>query len=135
MTPQERLQAIKTELTTDPLNRGYASLDDEQAARAFSRPDRTVDREQLPSGVLVSCLDKADFAALAAADRTYLNLFVSASDVPITAAVKQVLAGMFAAGTTTRANIVQAMQRSGSRAIELGLGNVTASDIADAKRI
>jgi hypothetical protein len=131
----EQLQIIKGELTADPLQRGYAAMSDEDAAASLMRQDRTVDREQLSSGVLVSCLDKAEFTALSNADKAYLNLFITASDVPMTADVRQALRSMFPAGSKTRQNINQSTRRIGSRAEELGLASVTTSGIADAKRL
>lgn len=101
----------------------------------LNQPNRTIDRENLSSGVLVSCLDKAEFTALSNADKAYLNLFITASDVPMTTDVKQALRGMFPAGSKTRQNINQSTRRVGSRAEELGLSGVTPSDIADSKRL
>jgi hypothetical protein len=134
MTPAE-LATLKTEITTDPLGRGYAAMDDESASKSLNKLIRTIDRESLSSGLLVSCLDKAEFTALVAADKAYLNLFITATEVPMTADVRQALRNMFPAGSKTRANINQATKRDGSRAEELGLGNVTPSDIADSKRL
>ena len=57
---QEQLQIIKDELTADPLQRGYAAMSDESAANSLMQQNRTVDRENLSSGLLVSCLDKTE---------------------------------------------------------------------------
>lgn len=131
----EQLAILKEELTADPLQRGYAAMGDDDAALSINRSDRTIDREQLSSGVLVSCLDKAEFTALSNADKAYLNLFITASDVPMTKDVRQALRGMFPADSKTRQNINQSTRRIGSRAEELGLSGVTPSTIADAKRL
>jgi hypothetical protein len=130
------LVALKTELTTDPQSIGYAAAnaDHEALAKLLNRPQRTIDAESLSSGVLVSCLDKTEFAALSAADKQYLNLFVTAGDVPISANVRQALRALFPAESETRKRINAATRRKGSRAEELGFGRVTESDVADALR-
>lgn len=130
------LAALKTELTSDPAAIGYAAAngDHDAITKLLNRPQRTIDAESLPSGVLVSCIDRAEFAALSAADKQYLNLFVTAGDVPMSQNVRQALRVLFPAGSETRTRINRATRRAGSRAEELGLGRVTESDVADALR-
>jgi len=128
------LVALKTELTSDPAGLGYAGKSHEDQAVLINKPQRTIDAETINGGVLVSCLDKTEFAALTAADKAYLNLFVTAGDVPVTANVRQALRALFPAGSETRNRINAATRRNGSRAEELGLGRMTESDVADALR-
>lgn len=131
------LTALKTEITTDPAAIGYAATngDHEQISKLLNRPQRTIDAETINGGVLVSCLDKTEFTALSAPDKAYLNLFVTAGDVPVSANVRQALRALFPVGSETRNRINAATRRAGSRAEELGLGRVTESDVADALRI
>lgn len=130
------LVALKAEITSDPAAIGYAAVITDHLALAgiLNRPQRTIDAETLSSGVLVSCIDRAEFAALSAADKAYLNLFVTAGDVPMSANVRQALRALFPANSETRTKINQATRRTGSRAEELGFGRVTESDVADALR-
>ena len=132
-----QLALLKTELTADPAGIGYAPLTVErhvEIARLINRPGRSADRDSLTSGLLVSCLDKTEFTALAPADKAYLNLFVTAGEVTLTQDVRQALRGLFPQGSKTRGNINAAIRRDASRAEELGFGRVTESDIADALR-
>ena len=130
------LVALKTELTTDPESIGYAAANGDHVAvaRMLNKPGRSIDGEKLSSGVLVSCLDKTEFTALSAPDKAYMNLFVTAGDVPMTQEIRQSLRQLFPAGSKTRTNINQATKRDGSRAEELGFGRVTESNVADALR-
>ena len=130
------LVALKTEITGDPAAIGYATAngDHEAIAKLLNKPQRTIDAETINGGVLVSCLDKTEFAALTAADKAYLNLFITAGDVPVSANARQALRSLFPAGTETRNRINAATRRKGSRAEELELGPVTESDVADALR-
>jgi hypothetical protein len=128
------LQRLKTELQTDPATVGYAALgqDYEALARLINRQQRSIDRETLTSGMLVSCLDLVEFTALSAANKAWLNLFVQANEVPMTNDVRVSLRALFPAGSKTRQAINQATKRTGSRADELGLVGVTESDVAEA---
>lgn len=130
------LQALKQELILDPLGRGYSSLSDEAAAATFSILDRSVNRDALDGGLLVSCIVRAEFSALTAGDKDYLHLIAAtATPIPLTAGFKAEVGAVFGAGTATRANLLAAVKRAGNRAEELNLGRVpTTSDIADAKR-
>jgi hypothetical protein len=130
------LAALKTEITTDPAAIGYAASNGDHVAiaRLLNKPGRSMDSESLSSGAIVSCLDKAEFTALTAPDKAYLNLFVTAGEVPITRDVRQALRTLFPVGSKTRQNIIQSTTRDASRAEELGFGRVTESDVADALR-
>lgn len=130
------LTALKTEITTDPAGIGYAAIlsDHVAVAKLINGTKRTIDRADLASGVLVSCLDKTEFAALSAADKQYLNLFITAQSVPMTPDVRQALRSLFPQGSKTRTNINQATRQESSRAAELELGQVTESHVADALR-
>lgn len=128
------LAALKTEITTDPTAIGYAAASGDHVAIAklMNKPGRSIDSESISSGLLVSCLDQTEFTALTAAQKAYLNLFVTAGDVPMTQKSRQALRGMFPVGSETRQAINQAAKRDASRAEELGFGRVTESDVADA---
>jgi hypothetical protein len=128
------LVALKSELTADPAGIGYAGKSHEDQSILINKPQRTIDAEAIDGGVLVSCLDKTEFAALSAPDKAYLNLFVTAGDVPVSTNVRQALRALFPADSETRRRINAATRRNGSRAEELGLGRVTESDVADALR-
>lgn len=130
------LIALKAEINADPVGFGYAGKSHEQIAHLLNAQSRTIDRDSMTSGMLVGCLDKAEFTALTAADKAYLNLFVTAGSVELTTDVRQALRALFPAGSNTRAAINKATRRDdGSRAEELKLGRVTESDVADALRI
>jgi len=128
------LVALKNEITSDPAGIGYAAAggDHVAIARLLNKPGRSIDRETLTSGELVACLDQAEFTALTAPQKAYLNLFVTAGSVPMTKEVNQSLRDLFPAGSKTKKNINAATRRDASRAEELGFGRVTESDVADA---
>lgn len=134
MTPAQ-LQDLNTELTTDPLTRGYAAMGDEAAADRINVADRQPNRETLESGLLVASIVRAEYTPLAAAEKDYLRLVAMAQQLPLTDTVKAELGAIFPAGSTTRANLVALLKRPGTRGEELGLGHVTASDVAKARAL
>lgn len=129
------LQALNTELTTDPAGLGYATQDDVTAAETLNRVDRQADRENLKASLLAGALEMTDYEALAPAQRRYFDLLISAGEVDNTPTVRSQLRDLFPQGSATRQNIRAAMKRPGSRAEEIGLGRVTPSNVADARRL
>lgn len=131
------LVKLKTELTTDPLGRGYAGMTDDEAAATFRINDRQVNRDALDGGLLVSALVRSEYNALVANDKNYVQLIAgTATPIPLTPAFKAELGAIFPAGSATRTALLALVKRAGNRADELGLGGMpTASDVADAKRL
>lgn len=131
------LAALKSELTNDPAGIGYAVViaDHEAVSRLINRPQRTINREQFSGGDLASCLDPTEFAALTAVQRTWIQTLTGANG-PLTlfASLRQDIRAVLATATKSLAKFNQSINRTGSRAEELGLGRVTESDIADALR-
>lgn len=127
------LAALKTEVQTDPLSR-YAGKTDEQIAEALNAPNRTADRETVTGGMIAASVVRAELAALSNADQNYIRTLISAGEMPITAQLRTEFGAVFGVGTATRTNLIALLKRTGSRAEELGLGYVTPSHVADAKR-
>jgi hypothetical protein len=129
------LVALKTELTTDPAGLGYAGKSHEDQAVLINRPQRTMNREQFSGADLASCLDPVEFAALTAVQRTWIQTLTSAYGLlTLFASLRQDIRAVLATATKSLAKFNQTINRTGSRAEELGLGSVTTSDVADALR-
>lgn len=129
------LQALKTEITADPLARGYSAMTDEQVAESLNKEDRQPNRDTLDSGRFVGSIVAADYAALTADQRDRVRLLATPALLFVSTHIRQELGGMFPANSPTRANLIAALKRSGSRGEELGLGRVTPSNVADARRL
>jgi len=129
------LQALKDELTNDPLSRGYSGMGDVQAAESLNTPDRQPDRDTLSASLLMSSLLESEYDALPARGKKYFDLLVAAGEVQVNETTKPQIGQLFPSGSTTRTNLQAALKRDGSRAEELGLGRVTPSDVADARRL
>jgi hypothetical protein len=129
------LSSLKTELTTDPAGLGYAGKSHEEIAALLSKLQRTVNRDQFSGADLASCIDPVERAALTASQKDWLQMLTSANGMlTLFASLRQDIRAVLATATKSLAKFNQTINRSGSRAEELGLGSVTTSDIADALR-
>jgi hypothetical protein len=129
------LVALKTELTNDPAGIGYAGKSHEDQAKLINKPQRTVNKAQFEGADLASCLDPVEFAALTAVQRTWIQTLTAASgSLTLFASLRQDIRAVLATATKSLAKFNQTINRSASRAEELGLDAVTTSDVADALR-
>lgn len=130
------LVALKAELDSDPLGRGYAGMSDVEASESLNAPTREPNRDSIGGGELAAAIDFTEYVALSTAiHRQYLQLLTSADNLPVKGPLRQTLASFFPSGSTTRANIAAMLKQTGSRAQELELGFVTPSHVADARRL
>lgn len=129
------LTKLNTELKTDPLTRGYSAMGDVEAAVSINKPDRSPDVDSVNTGTLRACFVAADWTALDAAQKSRLDFLLGSPTLAIPAHIRSELRNLFPQGNATRTALTFATRRTGSRAEELGLGRVTESDIADARRL
>ena len=140
------LLAIKAELTNDPLDLGLTTLpaDDEANANALNlvRAECSIDREAIPISEIMVQIDRDEFAALAAADRQWLQLISANGTVDPRSGgeVREGLLQIFGAGSESRDNLLDILTEPASRISQLHKagtlsqgGNVTPSDIANAR--
>lgn len=130
-------QALTTELTTDPLRRGYAAMSDAQAADSLNTANRTVERATLRAADIFEAVVLSEYNALAAAKKAQVDrvLNLAGDDIPVGANSKAraFLLDAFVAGSATRTALAAAVQHQVSRAAELGLGPVSHQMIAEAR--
>lgn len=129
------LVALKTEITSDPAAIGYAGKSHEEIAVLLNKPQRTMNKAQFEGADLASCLDPAEFAALSAAQKAWIQVLTSAyGSLTLYASLRQDIRATLATATKSLAKFNNTINRTGSRAEELNLGTVTTSDVADALR-
>lgn len=131
---------LKTELTADPRTYGYAPNIVSGAHNILAdmlneiRVAIQIDTRQISSAKFSGLIVLTEYEALSAARRNYLDMVMSAPTVDLTTGSPTVtaLTTMFGAATTTRANVVAAQKRAGSRGEELfGLNTrITADDVS-----
>lgn len=131
-----QLDILKTELTTDPLGRGYSGMTDAQAADSLNVADRAFDRTSLSGSEIYNALVPSEFQSLTAAQKEFVRDVFSlgdAIDVSTGTNARTVLLSAFGAGTTTRINLGALVASTRSRADELGLSRVREGTVADAR--
>lgn len=133
------IDALQTELTTDPLGRGYAGMTDEQAAADLNTVyrDNPNPPDVVSSAAIWNALDGTEYDALSAGDKALVDFIGGlGGDIPIgSGLIKTKLFAVFAGGTTSRNNLI-ALASGGqvSRGQELGLGHVTPGIVEEARR-
>lgn len=131
-------QALKTELTTDPLGLGYAGMTDAQAAAALVGTTRQVEREYISNTELYEAVVDSEFTALTAAAQTRVRDLYSLDRIPakIGSRARAVLLALFGAGTQTRANLASVARIDIRRCDDIGwLQGVSEQDVAAARSL
>ncbi len=131
---------LKTELTDDPLTRGYAGMTDQQAADDLNTAYRTRNRTNMTGDEIAQQADPVEFNGLddGSANNTadvkahWLALCARESIDPFAATNEQLVIAIFGAGSASVANLQAARLESITRAQELGL-RVTRSAVEGAR--
>lgn len=132
------LIALKTELTSDPLTRGYAGMDEFAAAVALNTANRSVPVDYLTSAQVFECLDVAEFNGLSTANKARVDRILGLGGAIKCSApsnARDEMLAIFGAATNTRARLAAATSKTVSRGVELGLGFVEPRDVRDARTI
>lgn len=136
------MSALMSEITNDPKAIGYATASgnaDTIATLMNTSPEpiavgsqEQIYRNRTASNDLTACLILSEAVALAQGNRDYLAILLSTTQVNTgDANVRTQAAAIFAAGTTSRTNLIAAAQKNASRSEALwGDGfRVTASQV------
>jgi len=135
------LTAIRAELDTDPLGRGYSGMADGVAKNNMNTViDRTRVKASMTAEEILGSVDTVEYAALADLNRDAFGLVMTAAgDGGVDPADGQPAANVvvlaFGGGSTTVTNLASARNESVSRGVELGWGRVYINDIADARAL
>lgn len=129
------LQVLKTELTTDPLLRGYAAMTNIQAADSLNADNRPIERGIVSAALVDAAVVLAEWTALSAAHKQLYQTMISGGEIDMRASnTRAKFAAMFGAATATRANLVALQNQSNiTRAQELGLPQVGEHHVAQAR--
>lgn len=134
--------ALKSELENDPALLGYgpfiAAGNHTGLAALLNAPKVgvVVGRGVVPAHEVVDAIVPGEYASLVAAERDYLLMVVAGGTVNLgDGQTRAALKVLFGAGTVTRANLIALADRTGSRAEELGFGEVSEADVVAALRL
>lgn len=133
---------LKNELNTDPQTLGYSAAGwpegpDQAVADFINDPayGATIWRTNIPMSDVYAEVDWSEVIALGEAERQVFRQITSTAELDADSQnIRDAIGAIFGAGTTTRANLLALVQKSGSRAEELwGDGVVIqASDVGRA---
>jgi len=127
---------LKTELTDDPLTRGYAAMSDQQAADSLNTANRSHLSDTLSSALLFENIDRTEFQALTAAMQSRVDRLLGLGEgikVGPGSQARAELLAVFGGGSATAASLVAALTETVSRAQELGLPQLSAQMINNAR--
>lgn len=135
-------QALKTELTTDPLGLGLAALSSSDAATklnevpASASAGRQVAREVVPAWEVFEATVPSDWTALTAAEKQRYQAMLGMGSINLKKPnTRAALAAMFGAATTTRANLIALQYTPASRATVLFGESVNYWDVERARAL
>lgn len=134
------IQALKTEVTTDPLARGYAGMTEQQVADSLNTVNRTRIKASLTGDEVFNAADPAELAALAkglpdAREQFLMFLTICARESvnPAGNATTRLIREIFGAGSTTLSNLGTLRNEAVSRGVEIGFGTVGGGDVTEAR--
>jgi len=129
--------ALKAELDTDPLVRGYAGMTVDQKVADLNTVYRTLPVDIVSGSDIYNAVDQAEFDALTAAQKGQVDRITALGDRIVVAdagRARNTLVSLFPSGTTFN-NLVALKSRDVSRSEELGFGEMGPGFIVNAEAL
>jgi len=127
------ITALKTELTVDPLARGYSGMTDEQAATDLNTVYRTRNKTSMTGSEVINRVVPAEWNALTDAQQAKAWNIIHLGTLNPFGVEATMLSAIFGAGSATIAALAAARKGNVSRADELGFGFVYAGNVMEAR--
>jgi len=124
---------LRTELTSDPLGRGYSAMTDVDAAADLNTVYRVRDRTLIPTYEIFEALTAGDLTTLLADNR--FSVVMGMAEVSVEGVnTRAILADVFSVATTATKQRLKALETEPvSRAQELDLGRVLPGHVGMAR--
>lgn len=129
-----QLDILKTELTTDPLGRGYSGMSDEAAADDLNTSYRERNRDTMPSHEVFNAIDKTELNALLATVQQQIWDVLHLGTVNPFGLEADLFVDAFGGGSATITALAAARKESITRATELGLPHIRPGMVEEARR-
>ena len=130
------LMALSSELTVDPLARGYSGMTYAEIVTSLNTKNRTRVLDTLSSAQIYEAIVPSEFQALTDAQRLLIrDVFGLGNSVQVgpSTNARSVLVGILGGGSDSITALAALLEETISRATELGLGIVTEGDIIKAE--
>jgi len=128
------IQLLATELSTDPLTRGYAGMGDEAAADDLNTVYRTRNLSSISGDSAFGATNETEFAALIDSKKQLWLAWCGRETIdPFQAANVAFVQWVFGGGSATVAALSGLRTEQVSRANELGIGHVQPGNVTEAR--
>jgi hypothetical protein len=134
--------ALKSEIDTDPLTRGYSGMTDQQVADDMNTVYRTRNRDSMTGDEIFQATDPTEYNGLdtgsgnTADNQGHWLAFCGRTEIdPFATANVQLVQSIFGGGSTTVSNLQTARLENVSRADELGLGFIRSGYVEYARTL
>src|SRR5210317_2481053 len=126
--------ALKSEIVTDPLVRGYSGMTDQEVADDMNTVYRTRNRSVMTGKEVKDRIDVTEWNARTDAQKQLVLAMCNRDDLDPFGIDAQIFQDAMAGATTTLGNLTAYRVESVSRSVELGFGVVTAANVDTARR-
>ncbi len=128
------IDTLRTELTTDPLTRGYSAMSDEAAANDLNTVYRTANKTIMTASEVFNAINKAEFNALSVTNKQLIWDILHLGELNPFGLEADIFVDVFTSGSTTITNLQTLRKNNVSRGVELGLGIVRTGNIVEARK-
>lgn len=129
----DQLAILINEITVDPLGRGYSTMDSQAVAEDLKTIYRSRIKALMTSTEIFNAVDVDEFMALADGHRNNILGLLSFGSLNPAGREATVFTRIFGAQSQTIQTLAQDRQEPVSRAVELGIDGVRASDVEAAR--
>ena len=127
------IDKLRTELTDDPLTRGYSGFTDAAAAADLNTVYRTKNKTSMTGSEILNNVDATEWAALDAAEKQTVWDIVHLGTINPFGVEATLMIGVFEGGSATITALQAARKDDVSRAVELNIGWVRPGNIQEAR--
>jgi len=132
---QSRTQynAMKVEILTDPLVRGYSAMTDLQVLADLRAATRSRNKTTMSGREVAAQVLNTEYDALSDAKKAQFLALIASGDLDPFGLAVTVVKDVFGAGATTVSNLAAARIETVSRLVELDLGSPGLGNIVEAR--
>ncbi len=128
-------QKLKTELTTDPLVRGYSGMSDVVAATNLNTVNRVVHKLSMTGSEVLQNVVAIEYNALTAEKKEQFWGLLGIGVLDPWGKEADVMIDIFGSGSATLTALNAARSMTVSRGVELGLGLIAVGDVQCARAL
>lgn len=125
---------LKTELTTDPLARGYAGMSDEEAASSLNTViDRVLNKTSMSGSEVYNAIVESEYDLLTDPQKQEVWDILHLGDINPFGLEATRFMTIFGGGSATITALASLRKTDVSRGVELGLGHVRPGNVTEAR--